>query len=192
MRCTTPTGSRFVSHGRIIRARGAGDLSSTLPYASIHRSAWKGYSQKFGAHPRDSPYGGCAKPARGASCSVVVRDSPLLGRAGGKEEIGRMRFMITCRIPMDRGNELAKNGTLGETIKTIMEELQPEAAYFSDIDGARGGYIVVEMEDASQIPAMAEPLFLGLGATILVNEVMTTEDLAKGTPAIEQAAQKYG
>ena len=103
-----------------------------------------------------------------------------------------MRFMITCRIPMDRGNELAKNGTLGETIQTIMEELQPEAAYFSDIDGARGGYIVVEMEDASQIPAMAEPLFLGLGATIQVHPVMTPEDLAKGTPAIEQAAQKYG
>jgi len=123
---------------------------------------------------------------------VVVRDSPLLGRAGGKEEVGRMRFMITCRIPMDRGNELAKNGTLGETIKTIMEELQPEAAYFSDIEGARGGYIVVEMEDASQIPAMAEPLFLGLGATIQVHPVMTPEDLAKGTPAIEQAAQKYG
>jgi hypothetical protein len=103
-----------------------------------------------------------------------------------------MRFMITCRIPMDRGNELAKNGTLGETIKTIMEELQPEAAYFSDIEGARGGYIVVEMDDASQIPAMAEPLFLGLGATIQVHPVMTPEDLAKGTPAIEQAAQKYG
>jgi hypothetical protein len=33
-----------------------------------------------------------------------------------------------------------------------MEELQPEAAYFSDIEGARGGYIVVEMDDASQIP----------------------------------------
>ena len=123
---------------------------------------------------------------------MVVRDSPLLGRAGGKEEVGRMRFMITCRIPMDRGNELAKNGTLGETIKTIMEELQPEAAYFSDIDGARGGYIVVDMDEASQIPAMAEPLFLGLGATIQVHPVMTPEDLAKGTPAIEQAAQKYG
>jgi hypothetical protein len=34
-----------------------------------------------------------------------------------------MRFMITCRILMDRGNELAKSGTLGETIRTIMEEL---------------------------------------------------------------------
>jgi len=103
-----------------------------------------------------------------------------------------MRFMITCRIPMDKGNELARNGSLGQTIQTIMEELQPEAAYFSDIDGARGGYIVVNMDDASQIPAMAEPLFLGLGATIQVHPVMIPEDLAKGMLAIEQAAQKYG
>ena len=103
-----------------------------------------------------------------------------------------MRFMLTCRIPVEKGNELAKNGTLGETIQTIMEELKPEAAYFSDIEGARGGYIVVNMDDASQIPAIAEPLFLGLGATIQVHPVMTPEDLGKATPAIEQAAQKYG
>ncbi len=44
-----------------------------------------------------------------------------------------MRFMITCRIPVEKGNELAKNGILGETIQSIMEELKPEAAYFSDI-----------------------------------------------------------
>jgi len=43
-----------------------------------------------------------------------------------------MRFMITYRVPVEKGNELAKNGTLGETIQTIMEELQPEAAYFSE------------------------------------------------------------
>ena len=42
-----------------------------------------------------------------------------------------------------------------------MEELEPEAAYFCDVEGARGAYIVVEMDDASQIPAIAEPLFLG-------------------------------
>lgn len=109
-----------------------------------------------------------------------------------KGEEGLMRFMITCRVPVEKGNELAKNGTLGETIQTIMEELQPEAVYFSDIEGARGGYIVVNMDDASQIPAIAEPLFLGLGATIQVHPVMTPEDLGRATPAIAQAAQKYG
>ena len=63
-----------------------------------------------------------------------------------------MRFMITCRIPVEKGNELVKNGTLGPTVQSIMEDLQPEAAYFVDVDGARGAHIVVDMEEASQIP----------------------------------------
>ncbi len=103
-----------------------------------------------------------------------------------------MRFIITCRIPVERGNALVKAGTLGSTIQSIMEEMKPEAAYFTDIDGARGGYIVVNMDDASQVPALAEPLFLGLGATIHVQLVMTPEDLGKAAPAIEHVAQKYG
>jgi hypothetical protein len=47
-----------------------------------------------------------------------------------------------------------------------MEDLQPEAAYFTDVDGARGGYLIVNMDDPSDLPAIAEPLFLGMGATI--------------------------
>ena len=103
-----------------------------------------------------------------------------------------MRFMITCRIPVEKGNELVKNGTLGPTIQSIMEDLQPEAAYFVDVDGARGAHIVVDMEEASQIPPLVEPLMLALGAEIEVHPVMVLEDLGKATPEFERVAQKYG
>ena len=103
-----------------------------------------------------------------------------------------MRFMVTFRIPTEKGNALAKDGSLGKTIQSILEEIQPEAAYFADMDGARGGYMVVNMDDASQIPAIAEPLFLGLDANIKIHPVMTAEDLGTATPAIDQAAQRYG
>jgi hypothetical protein len=103
-----------------------------------------------------------------------------------------MRFMLTFRFSAEQGNALAKDGSLGQTVQTILEELKPEAAYFTAMDGTRGGYLVINMDDASQIPAMAEPLFLGLGTTIEFKPVMTPEDLAKADPAIEQAAQKYG
>jgi hypothetical protein len=73
-----------------------------------------------------------------------------------------------------------------------MEELKPEAAYFSDIGGGRSGYIVVNMDDASQISTLVEPLFLGLGAAIQIHPVMSPEDLGKASPAIEQASQEYG
>ena len=103
-----------------------------------------------------------------------------------------MRFMLTFRIPMDAGNAMIKDGTIVEVLQSVMEDLKPEAAYFGDIEGGRGGYLVVNMEDASQIPAITEPLFLGVGATVKVHPVMIPEDLQKAGPALERVAQKYG
>jgi hypothetical protein len=104
-----------------------------------------------------------------------------------------MRFMITCRIPVEKGDELAKAGSLHATIQSTMEELKPEAAYFSDIEGGSVGYIVVNIDEASQIAAIVEPLFLGLGAAIQIHPVMTPEELGRATPAIKQASQEeYG
>jgi hypothetical protein len=38
---------------------------------------------------------------------------------------------------------------------------------------------------------MAEPLFLGLDATVQIHPVMIPEDLERASSAIDQAAQKY-
>src|SRR5215210_4662379 len=103
-----------------------------------------------------------------------------------------MRFILSVRIPTQKANALIKEGKFPQTVQSIMEELQPEAAYFTDVDGARGGYFIVNMDDASELPAKAEPLFFALRATIQVHLVMTPEALQKATPALEQAAQKYG
>src|ERR671910_3611703 len=121
---------------------------------------------------------------------ATARFGPTSGR---KEKVGLiMRFMITCRIPVQKGNELVKNGALGPTVQSIMEDLKPEAAYFVDVDGARGAHIVVDMKEASQIPPLVEPLMLALGAEIEVHPVMVLEDLGKATPEFERVAQKYG
>jgi hypothetical protein len=93
----------------------------------------------------------------------------------------------------EKGDQLIKEGRIGETMGSIMEQLQPEAAYFTDVEGTRGGFLVVNMEDASQIPALTEPLFLEVGATVHMQPVMTLEDLrGPAGEALEQMAQKYG
>jgi hypothetical protein len=102
-----------------------------------------------------------------------------------------MRFMLRFRIPPQEGNAAMKDGRFMSTFQSVMEELQPEAAYFTPMEGARGGYIVLNMEDASQIPALTEPLFLGLGATVEFHPVFTLEDVPKITEPIEQARQRY-
>ncbi len=103
-----------------------------------------------------------------------------------------MRFMIKAEMPVERANELAEEGKLGETLQSIIEDLEPEAAYFSLSNGDRTGYFFVDIEDASEIPAFAEPFFLALEANIEILPVMTPEDLAKAGPAIDRAVKKFG
>jgi hypothetical protein len=104
-----------------------------------------------------------------------------------------MRILITFSINPEKGDQLIKEGRIGESMGSIMEQLQPEAAYFTDVEGTRGGFLVVNMEDASQIPAITEPLFLEVGATVHMQPVMTLEDLrGPAGEALEQMAQKYG
>jgi len=104
-----------------------------------------------------------------------------------------MRMLLRVSIPVESGNAAAKAGTLGSTIEGILAELKPESIYFlADDDGHRSGFIVFDMKDASQIPAVAEPWFLAFNATISIQPVMTPQDLAKAGPSIAAAAHKYG
>lgn len=102
-----------------------------------------------------------------------------------------MRFLVKVNIPVEAGNEAAKAGKLGTTIQSILEELKPEAAYFTDDNGQRTAFLIVDMQDASQIPAVAEPWFLAFNASIHIHMVMVLEDLAKAGTAIEAAVKKY-
>ena len=80
---------------------------------------------------------------------------------------------------MDAGNALAKNGTLGSTVQKILEDLKPEAAYFIANEGQRTALLIVNLDDASQLPAVAEPWFLALKARLDFQPTMRPEDLAK-------------
>jgi hypothetical protein len=102
-----------------------------------------------------------------------------------------MRFMIGARLPNEKPNALIREGTFPQTFQSIMEEPQPEAAYFTDVDGARGGYFVVNLDDASELASKTEPLFQGMDAAIRVHLVNTAEDVQKAMAAFEQAARNY-
>jgi hypothetical protein len=103
-----------------------------------------------------------------------------------------MRFMLSFRVPPEEGNAAMKDGRFMSTFQSIVEEIQPEAAYFTEIEGARGGYFIINMDDTSQMPAIFEPLFLGLGATVQISPVFTLDDMPSVTEAVEQAVRKYG
>lgn len=102
-----------------------------------------------------------------------------------------MRFLLKVNIPVESGNAAAKAGKLGATIQSILADLKPEAVYFTDTNGQRTGFIFLEMQDASQIPAIAEPWFLAFNAGIEIHPVMVPDDLAKAGPAIDRAVKNY-
>ena len=52
-----------------------------------------------------------------------------------------MRFLLKVNIPVESGNAAAKAGKLGAIIQSILAELKPEAAYFTDNNGQRSGLI---------------------------------------------------
>ena len=102
-----------------------------------------------------------------------------------------MRFMLKAVLDTEKANAAARAGILGETIQDIVAELKPEAAYFTDDRGKRTAYIIFDMRDASQIPAVAEPWFLAFKAEVEFHAVMVPKDLNKAGPSIEQAARRY-
>ncbi len=101
-----------------------------------------------------------------------------------------MRFMLKVSMPVEAGNAAAKNGF--QAVQAILEEQKPEAAYFIAENGMRTGILIVNMDDVSEIPKLAEPWFLALNASVQVTPAMLPEDLGKAGPAIEEAVKKYG
>ena len=101
-----------------------------------------------------------------------------------------MRFLFKISFPVEAGNASARGGF--EAIRKILEEQKPEAAYFVAQDGKRTGILIMNMDDPSQLPSIAEPWFLALNASIEVTPAMVPEDLQKAGPAIDRAVKTYG
>jgi hypothetical protein len=98
-----------------------------------------------------------------------------------------MRMMLRWTVPVEKGNETIRDGSLATTLQTLLEELEPEAAYFWPENGERAGMIVFDMADTTQIPQIAEPLFMNLDAAVEFLPVMNADDLKE---ALEKVAAK--
>jgi hypothetical protein len=98
-----------------------------------------------------------------------------------------MRVMLRFTLPVEKGNQAFKDGSLGKMIESIMTKFKPEAAYFGPSDGKRSGMMFFDLAEPSQIVEVAEPLFSSLNAAVEIVPVMNGDDLRKG---IAKATQK--
>ena len=101
-----------------------------------------------------------------------------------------MRILMDVRCPIEPFNTLVRKGTAGEVIGRILAEIKPEAAYFTEHDGRRGAVLVVNLDSASQIPALAEPWFLNFNAECEFRIAMTPEDLQRA--GLTELGKKWG
>ena len=109
----------------------------------------------------------------------------------GKEEGRKMRFFAKATIPVEAGNALVKDPNFGKRMNRIISDIKPEAVYFALEGGQRTIYFVINITENSQLPAVAEPLWLSLKAGVEFIPIMDQSDMTEAIPAIQEAARSY-
>jgi hypothetical protein len=88
-----------------------------------------------------------------------------------------MRIILNIHIPHEPFNAVVRDGTAGQKLGRIVDEIEPEAIYFTEQHGQRSAVMIVEISDPSKIPALAEPWFLTFNSNVEFRVVMTPDDL---------------
>jgi hypothetical protein len=98
-------------------------------------------------------------------------------------------MLLKVKMPLEPFNAAVRDGSIGKKMKAVLEAMKPEAAYFTEVDGHRGAILVVNVENPSRVPVLAEPWFLTFNAQCEFRIVMTPEELAKA--GLEEVGKKW-
>lgn len=101
-----------------------------------------------------------------------------------------MRMMMIVRMPHEPFNALVKSGKAGKIVQRIIEDIKPEAIYFTEQDGRRGAVAIINVDSPSRVPFFAEPFFLNFNADCEFRIVMSPEDLGKA--GLDELGKKWG
>jgi len=101
-----------------------------------------------------------------------------------------MKMLLTVEMPLEPFNTLVREGTVGNVIGKIVEDLKPETIFFSEQDGKRGCICIIDVNDPSEIPKFSEPFFLNFDAEVRFRIIMSPEDLQMA--GLEDLGKKWG
>ena len=91
-----------------------------------------------------------------------------------------MRMMLQATIDTEAGNQTLRTGSMPKVIEQVVEQLKPEAVYFTPKDGQRSMIAVFDMTDSSLLPVISEPLFQTGRAQVTISPCMNLDDLQRG------------
>jgi hypothetical protein len=98
-----------------------------------------------------------------------------------------MRMMMKVSIPVEAGNKGVKEGILPKTVMGFVEQMKPEACYFTTEGGKRTALFFFNLADPTMLPMAAEPFFMNLNAGIEVLPAMNLDDMRAG---VEKAMKR--
>lgn len=101
-----------------------------------------------------------------------------------------MRMLMNVKFPLEPFSTAVRDGTAGVKLDRILRSIRAKAAYFTEQDGCRAAVIIVDVKDASMVPALAEPFFLQFQAAVELRIVMTPGDLKKS--GLEKLGNRWG
>jgi len=100
--------------------------------------------------------------------------------------------MMKVLLDTPKANEMARNGEMGPTLKAILDDAKPEAAYFVAEEGRRSAVIILNFDSPSDVPRYAEPWFLAFDATVTIQPAMTPDDIQAAAGGMEAAVHRFG
>ena len=101
-----------------------------------------------------------------------------------------MRMLMKIRLPHETFNAAVGDGSAGKKTDAILNEVKPEAVYFTEMDGRRTIVLLVDVERPSKVPALAEPWFLTFRADVEFHVVMSPQDLKES--GLDGLGRKWG
>jgi hypothetical protein len=97
-----------------------------------------------------------------------------------------MRMLMTVEMDTEASSRAIKDGSMPKLMESALEQLHPEAAYFTTHEGHRTAYIVFDLQETSQMVQISEPFFAGVAAKIDWSPVMNPQDLQEGLSRLPQ------
>jgi hypothetical protein len=119
----------------------------------------------------------------------IMRDPVELRFPNTAKEIA-MRMLMHVRLSTTEFNNAIRNGSAGKKMTQILDEVKPENVFFTEMHGQRTALLVVNVDDASKIPMLAEPWFLNFNADVELRIAMSRDDLAKA--GLDELGKKWG
>ena len=98
-----------------------------------------------------------------------------------------MRTLLKASMDTNAANTAISDGSFPKIMTETIDRIKPEATYFFAEDGNRSCFMVFDLKDSSEIPSIAEPLFMALNAKVELIPIMNLEDLQKGLKAVAKA-----